>query len=63
MKKTYNDISTERKNYEAPEITVVKLDTAISLEMASDPNPLEEPDNWSYNSNHIAPDPWKGNLG
>lgn len=63
MKKPYNDISTERKKYEAPEIMVVKLDTAISLEMASDPNPLEEPDDWSHNQNHIAPDPWKGNLG
>ena len=63
MKKLYNDINTERKKYEAPEIQVVKLDTEISLQMASDPNPLEEPDNWSHNSNHIAPDPWKGNLG
>ncbi len=63
MKKPYNNISTERKKYEAPEIMVVKLDTAISLEMASDPYPLEEPDNWSHNSNHIAPDPWRSNLG
>ncbi|MDD3489388.1 MAG: hypothetical protein PHR62_05825 [Paludibacter sp.] len=63
MKKTYIDNNTERKKYETPEITVVKLDTEISLQMASDPNPLEEPDNWSHNQNSIAPDPWKGNLG
>ncbi len=63
MKKTYNDISTERKNYEAPEITVVKLDTAISLEMTSDPDPFGEPDDWSHNQNSIAPDPWRSNLG
>ena len=63
MKKPYNDISTERKRYEAPEITVVKLDTAISLEMASDPDPFGEPEDWPYSQNSIAPDPWKGNLG
>lgn len=63
MKKLYNDINTERKKYEAPEIQVVKLDTEISLQMASDPNPLEEPEDWSYNPNSIASDPWKGNLG
>lgn len=63
MKKTYIDNNAERKNYEAPEIQVVKLDTEISLQMASDPNPLEEPEDWSYNPNSIASDPWKGNLG
>lgn len=62
MKKPYNDISTERKKYEAPEIMVVKLDTAISLEMASDPDPFGEPD-WPYSQNSIAPDPWRSNLG
>ena len=63
MKKPYNDISTERKKYEAPEIMVVKLDTAISLEMASDPDPLGEPEDWPYSKNSIAPDPWRSNLG
>ena len=63
MKKQYNDISTERKKYEAPEIMVVKLDTAISLEMASDPDPFGEPADWSHNQNSIAPDPWRSNLG
>lgn len=63
MKKPYNDISTERKKYEAPEIMVVKLDTAISLEMASDPDPLGEPEDWPHSQNSIAPGPWRSNLG
>ncbi|NCB69903.1 MAG: hypothetical protein EOM47_13810 [Bacteroidia bacterium] len=63
MKKPYNDISTERKKYEAPEIMVVKLDTAISLEMASDPDPFGEPEWPEYSQNSIAPDPWRSNLG
>ena len=63
MKKPYNNISTERKKYEAPEIMVVKLDTAISLEMAPDPDPLGEPEDWPYSKNSIPPDPWRSNLG
>lgn len=34
------------KTYSSPEVTMVELDNEISLQLASDPTPFGEPDNW-----------------
>ncbi|MCE1156618.1 MAG: hypothetical protein LWW91_10940 [Bacteroidales bacterium] len=45
--------------YERPEITQVQLDLEISLQLASDVNPMEEPDWTSKAPENFTNDPYQ----
>ncbi len=52
----------ELKTYSSPKITKVELDNEISLQLASDPNPFGEPDNWSQAPVNFDNDPFVEEL-
>ena len=57
MKTTIKE-NKERRTYSVPQIELIRLDNEISLQLASDTNPAEEP-NWSKASAHSTDDPYK----
>jgi hypothetical protein len=60
-KETYN---TKRRFYISPNITCIKLDNEISLQLQSDANPEGDPNGWSSNElPNFNNDPFKTNLG
>ncbi|MBP1664292.1 MAG: hypothetical protein H6Q19_1432 [Bacteroidetes bacterium] len=56
--KTTTKENKERRTYRVPLIELIRLDNEISLQLASDTNPAEEP-NWSKASTHPTDDPYK----
>ena len=58
-------IYKEKKEYNSPEIHCIKLDNEISLALASDNDPSEEPDGplWSQNQNGMQSDPFNNQMG
>ena len=51
--------NNQNKPYESPEITLIKLDLEISLQVASDVNPMEEPVWTSKAQDHFTNDPYQ----
>mgnify|MGYP000889168609 FL=1 len=49
---------TTKHKYITPDIELIRLDNEISLQLASDANPAEEP-NWSKAPAHTTDDPYK----
>jgi len=47
------------KPYESPEIALVLLDHEISLQLASDPDPMGEPDWTSKAQDNFTSDPYQ----
>ena len=54
----------KKETYYSPEIELIQLDNAISLQLASDPNPMGEPDDWvkSPNKDYFTTDPMNDQL-
>ena len=52
------DINTEKKFYNPPHIELIRLDNEISLQLASDTTPPEEP-GWTKAEQQMSNDPYK----
>lgn len=47
----------KKETYIQPEIDSVELDTTISLQMASDADPMSEPEDWAQVKENFNNDP------
>lgn len=54
----------KKETYYSPEIELIRLDNDISLQLASDPNPMGEPDDWevSATKDYFSNDPMNDQL-
>lgn len=57
------NIFKEKKVYHVPELCRIELDNEISLALASNPDPMGEPDWGAQNQKSLAPNPFKDQLG
>ena len=49
----------EKKTYFPPQIELIRLDNEISLQLASDATPAEEPTDWTKANQQMNNDPYK----